>query len=181
MLFRSPRGLPLLDKTGAQMYVLDWNQFGPDGTATRVCTTFHSYEDGWYLILPEDWQGEIAAARRDSNTAAVTERAVVFYHWTEEMARARAEAEEAAQAALAEDPDAIVDLGPTPEEFLTIYRLTGTNRTLRAKRDERFILFESSDMIYAARFHDGDWSHGLDSDTLRERFNRIRVAWSAEN
>ena len=172
-----PRTLPMLEETGQQMYLLDWNQYGPNGEITRVCTTFHCYDDGWYLVLPENWQGEIAAARRDSSTASVTERAVVFYHWTEEMAQARAEARAAAEA----DPEAETDPGPSPEAFLTVYRLTGANRTLRAKRDERFILFESSDVIYAARFQDASWACGLDNDTLRERFNRVRVNWSAES
>lgn len=92
-----PEALPLLDETSSQLYLLRWNQYDQNGEATRVCTTFHSYDDGWYLILPEDWKGEVTAARRDRLN--LSERAVSFYHWTQDMEE--------------------------PEEFLTIYRLTG--------------------------------------------------------
>ena len=121
-----------------------------------MCTTFHSYEDGWYLILPESWQGKVTAARRDSGgSIAGSERAVAFYYLPEGSAE--------------------------PVEFLTLYRLTGTNRTRRATIDERFKLFESSDVIYAAKLRDTEWDCGLDRDKLQENFNRIKVDWSAEN
>lgn len=154
-----PELLPSVGENTAQMYLLHWNQCGPEGEATRVCTTFHSYEDGWYLVLPEEWQGKVTIARRDSGaSAAGSERAVSFYH----LPSGADESEE-------------------PEEFLTIYRLSGTNRAHRAALDGRFVLFEGSDVIYAAKFRDTEWNCGLGRDELQEKFNRIKVSWSAEN
>lgn len=122
-----------------------------------MCTTFHNYEDGWYLILPEEWLAEVTVARRDSSgSTAASERAVSFYHYWPDGAE-------------------------SPEEFLTIYRLTGTNRAHRAAIDGRIKLVESSDMIYAAKFQDAQWNCGIDRDKLQEQFNRIRVDWSVEN
>lgn len=150
-----PEALPLVDETGTQMYVLHWNQYNLEGEPERVYTTFHCYEDSWYLVLKDEWLGEVTAARRESSGANVSDRAVSFYHWM---------------------PDA-----EEPEEFLTIYRLTGANRTYRAEIDERFVLFASSDVIYAAKFWDTVWDCGLNSDQLRENFNRIKVDWSADS
>ncbi len=151
-----PETMPQLEEGGSQLYLFHWVQFSLDGTATRVCTTFHCYDDGWYLVLPESWKGVVTIARRDaSGSLAASERAVSFYYWPD-----------------SETP---------PEEFLTIYRLTGSNRTARATIDERFTLFESNDVIYAAKLRDAEWDCGLDADGLQIQFNRIRVAWSTEN
>lgn len=150
-----PEMLPTLDMSATPLYLLHWIQYEKDGTPAHVYTTFHSYDDGWYLILPGDWQGMITAARKDYSNSTISERAVSFYYLEDENAE--------------------------PEEFLTVYRLTGTNRVYRASLDERFVLFESSDVIYAAKFWDSEWDCGMDEDELLRRFNRIKVDWSAEN
>ena len=147
--------LPPVGTSGVPLYLLHWEQYAPDGAPVHVFTTFHSYDDGWYLILPESWQGAVTAARRDYSSSTISERAVSFYYLENETAQ--------------------------PEEFLTVYRLTGTNRAYRAAIDSRFVLFESSDVIYAAKFHDVAWDCGLDNWGLLERFNRIKIDWSAEN
>lgn len=148
-----PKPLALLEETGIQTYVLHWNQYDLQGEAQRVCTTYHCYDDGWYLITPESWQNQVTVARRSSVT--VSERAVSFYYW----------------------PPGSEE----PQEFLTIYRLTGSSRTSRATIDDRFLLLEGSNVVYAAKFQDTQWDCGLNGDELRERFNLIRVDWSSDN
>ena len=64
--------------------------------------------------------------------------------------------------------------------FLSIYRLTGSNRSIRAEEDDRFILREEGEVIYAAKFYDCDWDCGLDQVELMERFNTIRTSWYNE-
>lgn len=154
-----PEAVPQVGENTSQLYLLHWFQYAQDGTAEHVCTTFHNYDDGWYMVLPESWQGQVTVARRDSSgSAAGSERAVSFYYYyTDDEGEA------------------------ATEEFLTVYRLTGTNRTFRASLEGRFIIFESSDVIYAARFRDSQWNCGLGEDGLREAFNRIKIAWSSEN
>lgn len=148
--------LPIVGENGAQLYLLHWYQFDLQGDAKCVCTTFHSYDDGWYLTLPDEWGGKVSIARKEGSASTYGERAVSFYYsedWT---------------------------AGSEPVEFLTIYRLTGTNRVYRASIDNRVKLVESNDVIYAAKFRDTSWKCGLDDDELLERFNRIKVSWSAE-
>lgn len=163
--------LPLVGESTTQLYLLHWYQFDLDGNATCVCTTFHSYDDGWYLILPNEWQGKVSIARRESSVgSSVTERAVSFYYsenWASTGSQTSMASETAENAEKAE-----------PKVFLTIYRLSGSNRAIRASIDGRFKLVEGTDVIYAAKFRDVDWDCGLDNDELLEQFNRIKVNWS---
>ena len=66
-------------------------------------------EDGWYLILPSSWDGQIAVERDDRENHR-GEQAVVFYHQEYDGSLTR---------------------------FMTIYRLTGTNREARANLGSR--------------------------------------------
>ncbi len=158
-----PEELPGVSETNHPQHILHWYQYTPEGTAKKTCTTFHSYDDGWYMVLPETWQGKLAVARRDSSgNAAGSERAVTFYYYFPE---------------LNEEGEEYLRL----EEFLTIYRLTGSNRNYLATSEGRFIIFESGDVIYAARFRDSSWDCGLDQESLLERFYRIEIDWSTEN
>lgn len=169
-----PEALPPVGEA-TQLYQLHWYQYDETGAAKLVYTTFHSYEDGWYFILPSFWDGKITAARRESsaNTAGA-ERAISFYYLPEEDQTQT-------------DADSVQNGGgqepapPEPVEFLTIYRLTGSNRTYRASLEGRFVLVETSDVIYAARLRNADWNCGLDSDDVLANFNRIKVNWSAED
>lgn len=151
-----PELLPAVGNTqSASFYLFHWFQYSLDGEAHPVCTTYHSYDDGWYLIVPEDWLGQVTAARRDTGSgSASSERAITFYHW--------------------------IDSETEPEPFLTIYRLSGANRSYRASREGRFRLFETTDVVYAAEFHDCTWDCGLDEDSLRGLFYRIKLDWSSE-
>lgn len=126
-----------------------WSQYDQQGTAHPVYTTYHNERDGWYLIIPDSWLGQLSIARTDNLTLG--ERAVTFYHWSgnnEEI----------------------------PTQFLTIYMLTGPNRQVRATQGQRFILLEDSSTIYAAEFYSG-WDCGLDQGSLLTNFNLIRTEW----
>lgn len=148
-----PNALPSLDKTMGtdNFWSVRWVQYDIAGNAWPVFTTYYNGEDGWYLILPDDWEGKIALSRSDTSNSG--ERAVVFYYWdgTEQT---------------------------TPEEFLTVYKLTGPNRVARSQMAGRFTLRTTSDTIYAAKFNDRcSWDCGLDQDTLPEQFKLIQPDW----
>ncbi|SBW08385.1 conserved exported hypothetical protein [uncultured Eubacteriales bacterium] len=64
--------------------------------------------------------------------------------------------------------------------FLTIYRLTGPNRHMRARMGEnRFTLYADDSTIYCAEFTPGGWSGGLDSDGVKDHFKITQTDWSA--
>ena len=76
------------------------------------------------------------------------------------------------------------DPGAEPLPFLTIYKLTGTNRAARARSGERFLLWpmnaldhpDETATIYVAEFREG-WDCGLTQEQVRERFSIIRTDW----
>lgn len=134
-------------------YIIYWRQFDSTGTATVRSATYHSTSDGWYLMLPTEWLDKITVARNDilSNRG---ERSVVFYYTGNEEQE--------------------------PYPFLTIYRLTGSNRQARAKLPGRFVLRTDSTNTYAAMFSPCEWDCGVKQEELTQRFNLITTAWSTQ-
>lgn len=113
-------------------------------------SSYHSTEDGWYLILPSSWDGQIAVERDDRENHR-GEQAVVFYHQEYDGSLTR---------------------------FMTIYRLTGTNREARANLGSRQLLLSTSSVAYAVEFASDGWDCGLNIDQVRDRFNLITTEWS---
>ena len=133
-------------------YVIHWRQFDSQGEPATSCVTYHSVTDGWYLLLPDSWPGNITVARDDSLSSR-GERAVVFYYW----------------------PDADES---EPTAFLSIYTLTGNNRETRASRAGRFVLNNDGTTIYAATLNENIWDCEVDQEQLTQRFRLITTSWS---
>ena len=133
-----------------KLWLVDWVQYTSGGRARNICTTYHNSADGWYLLIPEHWQDKLVIYRNDSVSG---QRAVIFARWQGE------------------------DKEPLP--FLSIYKLTGASRSLRATSGNRFILAEDSSTIYAATFYN-TWDCGLDQSGLLENFRLIVRSWSGD-
>lgn len=134
-------------------YVVKWYQYNLQGESTYVCTTYHNDKDGWYLELPESWDGAVTITRRDT---AYGERIITFAYWNEAAGEA--------------------------ENFLSIYTITGDNRDSRAQLGNRVVLLDEDDTIYAAEFFSCRWNHGLTMDELSlERFRLITTEWSTSD
>lgn len=156
-----PQPVPLVDyritTDTVSFWLIHWRQFDVQGTAEAVFTTYHNERDGWYFILPDEWENSLSLSRSDLPGGG--ERGVTFSYWPGDM--------------LTE-----------PLPFLTVYKLTGTNRAARARRGERFVLWpvnalespDESATIYAAEFR-SDWDCGLTEEQVRERFQIIRTDW----
>lgn len=148
-----PQPVPLENKRtgGAVSYwIVRWRQFASDGSSQQIMSTYYNDRDGWYFILPEEWEKNLSLSRSDATSG---ERAVTF-SWREGSKE--------------------------PVPFLTIYKLTGTNRQIRARRGQRFIIptagADDGTAIYAAEFRDG-WDCGLTQEEVIERFAVIRSDW----
>ena len=157
MELTAPYALPDPNSTSAAVnfWAIRWRQFDVNGTAWPVFTTYHNVRDGWYFILPDEWENKITISRSD--LASSGERAVVFSYW---------------------EGGAAVD----PAPFLVIYQLTGDNRYMRANMTGRFRLHtgaeDDSETLYAARFVDCDWDCGLDETGVQENCALIVSDWS---
>lgn len=139
------------DSPASNFWLVDWSHYNENGQREKVMTTYHNLTDGWYLEIPEDWEGKITISRNDSLSGS-GQRQVIFSLWQGE------------------------DVPPQP--FLSIYKLAGSNRAARAEEEGRFILREEDDIIYAARFYDCPWDCGLEiNDLLTKNFQTIQASW----
>lgn len=148
-----PRTVPLYGEeaeTDAAQRV-DWLSFDAMGTASRVLSTYHAMEEGWYLQLPEGWPESIWVSR----SASADETAVTFY-----------------RDGVGEQPYAPV---------LRITALSGSNRERLAVRTGRFLLGRNDGVIYVGELLKGnaDWSRGVTEDEVRNAFSLIAGEWSA--
>lgn len=156
-----PQPVPVSDyRTASEavgFWLIHWRQFDAQGRASQIFTTYHNDRDGWYFILPDEWTGGLSLSRSDLPGGG--ERAVTFSYWQGDTAQ-------------------------DPLPFLTIYKLTGTNRGSRARMGDRFLIYpmsasdrlDSAAVLYAAEFREG-WDCGLTEDQVREQFKLIRTDW----
>lgn len=70
------RQLSPYDSGSSAQWVIDWYALDAGGGAERVYTTYQSFEEGWYLVLPEAWDSITVKAADES----VTVSTVGFYH-----------------------------------------------------------------------------------------------------
>ncbi|MBP1737445.1 MAG: hypothetical protein H6Q60_1326 [Oscillospiraceae bacterium] len=134
------------------LWLLHWYQYDSEGRATLVYTTFHNDSEGWYFIVPDAWVGEITITQ---SSPLLGVQQTTFAHWTQD--------------------------GEEPQPFLSIYKLTGSNRYNRAQLDPRFqLLPETDNAIYVAEFNENSWQCGLDEDGVISRFELIQSEWSIE-
>ena len=130
------------DPGGASAWLVDWYQYSQTGQRSRVMGTYYNVTDGWFLEIPDSWEGKVTVSRSD----------VVFSLWQ------------------GENEPAV--------PFLSIYKLTGSNRATRAQAEGFITLREEEDVIYAAQFYDCGWDCGLtENDLLMKNFQTIQTSW----
>lgn len=134
--------------SSANFWAIHWRQYAIDGSSQQVFTTYHNERDGWYLILPDQWEGHLGLERRDLPGGG--ERSVVFSY---------------------------ISSSGESTPFLAVYRLAGSSKERRAAQAGRFLLLSpdaEDDALYAAQFLDSSWDCGLDEDSLKASFHLIR-------
>ena len=108
--------------------LLQWYSLDAAGNRALVMTTFHDFDDGWYLELTGLLSQDAVTVER--SYTAVGERAVTFT-----VAGSGAE---------------------PPRAVLIVYALTGENRLDRGTAEGRFILRQEEGTVYAAQILAGD-------------------------
>ncbi len=132
-------------------WLLNWRRYLLDGSSEPVCTTFHNYQEGWFLLVPSSWVDHVTVTRSE---IVAGETAYSFGQWN--------------------GPDT------PPTTFLVIYRLTGADRTNRSHLGSRFVLYTQSDVIYAAELTAPEIAAAfqITPENLSDRFCRIITDWS---
>ncbi len=145
----APTPLPSYgENASSNFWLIGWNQYDETGRRRHIMTTYHNVADGWYLEIPEDWRGRITISRNDQVSGC---REVIFSLW-------RGQDEQ-------------------PEPFLSIYRLTGSDRSSNAAESGRIVLREDESVIYAAKFYDCGSDCGMDEAELLDSFKTIQKSW----
>lgn len=143
--------LPEQSKASAEYYVFDWYGYSADGERRLVSSTYHCYNDGWYLIIPQQWRQTLSIRRELGITG---ERAVVLSLM---------------------DP-----MSGKVSDLITIYTLTDENRMDRAKLEGRFVLLRSETVIYAAKLHRENVQENMlpTEENIIEGFHIIYSEWN---
>lgn len=135
-----------------------WRNYSLDGSVGEVMQTFHSGSDGWYFVLPDEWQG--AALAVDRRSAVSGERVIAFSLVSQETGEA--------------------------VPLLELYTLTGDNRENRSTLSGRFIISNSqtrtvASTIYAGKLNDLTGTayerYALTPEQVSEAFKLIQTEW----
>lgn len=145
-----PKPAELLPDGDTLYWKIYWHSYDAAGADELQAITYHNQADGWYLTIPEDWDGRFAV-RQSNITSSV--HTTTFYRTVGR------------------------NLG---DELLTIYTLTGSNRETQANAAGRSILRRRADTVYAVSFAaDYDtWRYAITRDELSERFVPIINQWT---
>ena len=141
-----PRPVGLLSEPGEDTYwKLYWHSYRADGTDRREVVTYHNTADGWYLLIPENWDGYFTVRQNNVSPAV---HATTFYR---------------------------VSGRTMGDELLTIYTLTGTDRESQAAKSGRAILRRRGETLYAISYgaHYEEWTRAVDEEVITESFRII--------
>ena len=64
---------------------------------------------------------------------------------------------------------------------MTVFRLTGNNREVRARKDGREPILSTNTAAFSVKFMKEGWDCGLSTDRLKERFSLITTEWSNDD
>lgn len=146
----TPVALPSTRAEDETYWVIDWFNLGTDGQRITKMTTFHSYQSGWYLELPESWHDRMTVSRREADLDV---HGYTFSKWN--------------------------GRGAETEEIFTIYAFTGEDRLEQAAADGCFLLAEKGETAFAASFGDCPWAEELTEHDLQAMFHFIQVDWNS--
>lgn len=139
------------DNSGSsQCQWVNWRTYDSAGVVTTALSTYHNMEDGWYLQLPQQWQGRVVA-----NRSVGLDEAVVTFSILGET------------------------VGEPAQEFLKITTLTGSSREIKATRGGRIILRRQVERIFTAELLETNetWEYGITEDEIQAAFNLITTEW----
>ena len=139
-----PKTQQLYSQDGNIFYSVVWYRYDATGRATTVFSTYHCYEDGWYLILPAGWEAGLTVRRADT---VAGESSVTL---------------------------SSLDTEGNIKDLVTIFTLTGENRSEKAKQSGRFTLLETDSAIFAASLNNSGYSQ----KTIETNFRILYTDWN---
>ena len=135
----------LSDVKGDEYWKINWYNYHADGSSQLEAVTYHNTADGWFLLVPEEWDNHFTV--RQVNASA-TDHATEFYS---------------------------LRGSSVGEKLLTIYTFTGTDREVQAGKAGRTILRPRGETLYVISYTDyyKNWAYSIDQEKVRDRFKLI--------
>lgn len=130
--------------------VIRWQQLLPNGTLQDSHTTCHCFSEGWFVLLPEEWEDELTVSRSEEVSGV---RGYVFSRWDEQTRQAI--------------------------PVFTLYAFSGSTRAKLASEDGRFVVAEKGGVTYSAAPGTDRWAEELTQERLREMFHFIQYDWKS--
>lgn len=142
--------LPSTSAEEETFWTIDWYSLKPEGGREVKLTTFHNYAASWYLILPEQWRGQLMVSREKTTE---TVPAYTFSRW--------------------------YGYDRQPEEIMTIYTYTGEDRQELAQAEGKQLLAEKGDTVYSVCLGSNAWANSLTQENLSAMFHFIYLDWNS--
>lgn len=146
-----PTALPS-EGEGDPYWKIYWFGYDAGGNSQMRVITYHNFTDGWYLIVPDEWDGHFTVRQ---SSAGTSQHSTTFF-----SARGR----------------------NIDQELLTIDAFTGSDREAQAARNGRAILRRRTgpDTVYTISFREeyDKWRYAVPAEVLSGGFNAIINRWS---
>ena len=144
-----PKGkeLPEYEAGSGTQWTVEWYGLTAKGKSGLKCTTYHCFDEGWYLELPESWDDAISVREKSETDGACTIHSVGFYQKSSGR--------------------------NTGAEIVTIYALYGAARQEQVEARGLTSLYSDTDMILAVEINEdaAPWEGTVSVAQLSERFH----------
>lgn len=144
-----PKGkvLPEYEAGSGTQWTVEWYGLTAKGKFGLKCSTYHCFDEGWYLELPESWDDAISVREKSETDGACTIHSVGFY---QKSSGRKAGA-----------------------EIVTIYALYGAARQEQVEARGLTSLYSDTDMILAVEINEdaAPWEGTVSVVQLSERFH----------
>lgn len=144
-----PKGkvLPEYEAGSGTQWIVEWYGLTAKGKSGLKCSTYHCFDEGWYLELPESWDDAISVREKSETDGTCTIHSVGFY---QKSSGRKAGA-----------------------EIVTIYALYGAARQEQVEARGLTSLYSDTDMILAVEINEdtAPWEGTVSVAQLSERFH----------
>lgn len=144
-----PKGkvLPEYEAGSGTQWTVEWYGLTAKGKSGLKCTTYHCFDEGWYLELPESWDDAISVREKSETDGACTIHSVGFYQKSSGR--------------------------KAGTEIVTIYALYGAARQEQVEARGLTSLYSDTDMILAVEINEdaAPWEGTVSVAQLSERFH----------
>lgn len=144
-----PKGkvLPEYEAGSGTQWTVEWYGLTAKGKFGLKCSTYHCFDEGWYLELPESWDDTISVREKSETDGACTIHSVGFYQKSSGR--------------------------KAGTEIVTIYALYGAARQEQVEARGLTSLYSDTDMILAVEINEdaAPWEGTVSVAQLSERFH----------